>query len=247
MGAGQMSRVDASRIAVWKAGEADLPLAGSVVCSDAFFPFPDGLDRGGGRGRDGGDSAGRLGAGRGSDRGGGRARDGDGVHRHAAFPALKFCFTQKMQRRKGFLIHADAAPVNQGDLGGGDGGDERPDEKFAPAQAALPGGGEPELQFGGAKRDGVAVAEHLILKRRAVDGGQGARRDREMETAVLQFEREVPVPDAIVFKLQMVFRRASDAERKMADNRLAARLFSRKDVELNHQKIRCSTLIWSSG
>src|SRR6185295_12041665 len=43
IGAGQMSRVDSSRIAVWKAGEAGLPLAGSVVCSDAFFPFPDGL------------------------------------------------------------------------------------------------------------------------------------------------------------------------------------------------------------
>ena len=43
IGAGQMSRVDASRIAVWKAGEAKLSLKGSVVCSDAFFPFPDGL------------------------------------------------------------------------------------------------------------------------------------------------------------------------------------------------------------
>jgi len=43
IGAGQMSRVDASRIAVWKAGEAGLTLKGSVVCSDAFFPFPDGL------------------------------------------------------------------------------------------------------------------------------------------------------------------------------------------------------------
>jgi phosphoribosylaminoimidazolecarboxamide formyltransferase/IMP cyclohydrolase len=43
IGAGQMSRVDASRIAVWKAGEAGLPLQGSVVSSDAFFPFPDGL------------------------------------------------------------------------------------------------------------------------------------------------------------------------------------------------------------
>ncbi len=43
VGAGQMSRVDASRIAVWKAGEARLSLEGSVVCSDAFFPFPDGL------------------------------------------------------------------------------------------------------------------------------------------------------------------------------------------------------------
>ena len=43
IGAGQMSRVDASRIAVWKAGEAKLSLKGSVVCSDAFFPFADGL------------------------------------------------------------------------------------------------------------------------------------------------------------------------------------------------------------
>jgi len=43
IGAGQMSRVDASRLAVWKAGEAGLSLRGSVVCSDAFFPFPDGL------------------------------------------------------------------------------------------------------------------------------------------------------------------------------------------------------------
>lgn len=43
VGAGQMSRVDSSRIAVWKAGEAGLALGGSVVCSDAFFPFPDGL------------------------------------------------------------------------------------------------------------------------------------------------------------------------------------------------------------
>jgi phosphoribosylaminoimidazolecarboxamide formyltransferase / IMP cyclohydrolase len=43
IGAGQMSRVDSSRIAVWKAREAGLDLRGSVVCSDAFFPFPDGL------------------------------------------------------------------------------------------------------------------------------------------------------------------------------------------------------------
>jgi phosphoribosylaminoimidazolecarboxamide formyltransferase/IMP cyclohydrolase len=43
VGAGQMSRVDSSRIAVWKAGEAGLPLSGSSVASDAFFPFADGL------------------------------------------------------------------------------------------------------------------------------------------------------------------------------------------------------------
>ncbi len=43
IGAGQMSRVDSSKIAVWKAGEAGLPLQSSIVASDAFFPFPDGL------------------------------------------------------------------------------------------------------------------------------------------------------------------------------------------------------------
>ena len=43
VGAGQMSRVDASRIAIWKAKEAGLSLKGSAIASDAFFPFPDGL------------------------------------------------------------------------------------------------------------------------------------------------------------------------------------------------------------
>lgn len=43
IGAGQMSRIDSTRIAAWKAGEAKMPIVGSVVASDAFFPFPDGL------------------------------------------------------------------------------------------------------------------------------------------------------------------------------------------------------------
>ncbi len=43
VGVGQMSRIDASRIAIWKAKEAGLSLKGSAVASDAFFPFPDGL------------------------------------------------------------------------------------------------------------------------------------------------------------------------------------------------------------
>jgi phosphoribosylaminoimidazolecarboxamide formyltransferase/IMP cyclohydrolase len=43
IGAGQMSRVDSARIAVWKAKEAGLSLDGSAVASDALFPFPDSL------------------------------------------------------------------------------------------------------------------------------------------------------------------------------------------------------------
>src|SRR5262249_22320069 len=44
VGAGQMSRVDSSRLAAMKAQAAGLSLAGSVVASDAFFPFRDGVD-----------------------------------------------------------------------------------------------------------------------------------------------------------------------------------------------------------
>ncbi|MFW6331362.1 MAG: bifunctional phosphoribosylaminoimidazolecarboxamide formyltransferase/IMP cyclohydrolase, partial [Gemmatimonadota bacterium] len=44
IGAGQMSRVDASRIAVMKARDENVDLAGAVVASDAFFPFRDGVD-----------------------------------------------------------------------------------------------------------------------------------------------------------------------------------------------------------
>ncbi len=43
IGAGQMSRIDASEIAVSKGKKSDLDFEGCVVASDAFFPFPDGL------------------------------------------------------------------------------------------------------------------------------------------------------------------------------------------------------------
>ena len=43
IGAGQMSRVDSARIAAWKAAE-HAGAQGSVAASDAFFPFPDGLE-----------------------------------------------------------------------------------------------------------------------------------------------------------------------------------------------------------
>ena len=44
IGAGQMSRVDSSKIAVRKADEAGFDVTGSVLASDAFFPFRDGVD-----------------------------------------------------------------------------------------------------------------------------------------------------------------------------------------------------------
>jgi phosphoribosylaminoimidazolecarboxamide formyltransferase/IMP cyclohydrolase len=47
VGAGQMSRVDSVKIAVIKAATAGLSLEGSAVASDAFFPFPDGVEAAG--------------------------------------------------------------------------------------------------------------------------------------------------------------------------------------------------------
>ena len=44
IGAGQMSRIDASEIAVAKGAKSELDFAGCVVASDAFFPFADGLE-----------------------------------------------------------------------------------------------------------------------------------------------------------------------------------------------------------
>jgi len=44
IGAGQMSRVDSSMFAIQKAERSGLPLKGTVVASDAFFPFRDGID-----------------------------------------------------------------------------------------------------------------------------------------------------------------------------------------------------------
>jgi phosphoribosylaminoimidazolecarboxamide formyltransferase/IMP cyclohydrolase len=43
IGAGQMSRIDSTRIAARKAEDAGLSLKGSAVASDAFFPFADGV------------------------------------------------------------------------------------------------------------------------------------------------------------------------------------------------------------
>ncbi len=44
IGAGQMSRIDATRIACWKAKEAGLDTKGTVLASDAFFPFADNVE-----------------------------------------------------------------------------------------------------------------------------------------------------------------------------------------------------------
>ena len=85
VGAGQMSRVDSVHMAVRKAGERS---RGSVLASDAFFPFRDNVDEAAEGGRHGDRAAGRLDARRRIDRGLRRARPGDGLHRRPPLPAL---------------------------------------------------------------------------------------------------------------------------------------------------------------
>ncbi len=89
IGAGQMSRVDAVRIAFEKARELGHDPAGAVLASDAFFPFADGPAARARRGHRGADPAGRLEARRRGDRGGDGRRRGDDPHRPTPLPPLK--------------------------------------------------------------------------------------------------------------------------------------------------------------
>ena len=100
IGAGQMSRVDSSRIAHRKsidaaeaAGIEGALTKGSVVASDAFFPFPDGMlaavDAGATAVIQPGGSMNDQAVIDAAD----EARRRDGVHRHAALPALGQCST----------------------------------------------------------------------------------------------------------------------------------------------------------
>ena len=60
VGAGQMSRVYSTKIAAIKAGDEGLDVRGSVMASDAFFPFRDGIDSAAEHGISGHHPAGRL-------------------------------------------------------------------------------------------------------------------------------------------------------------------------------------------
>ena len=106
IGAGQMSRVDSARIAAWKSAEAAKAagLYGSAVSGQRrrvrrILPLrrrPGGRRR---RGRHGGHSARRIGAGCGGDRGGGCGWRRDGVHGNAPLPALSEANGVPMVRR----------------------------------------------------------------------------------------------------------------------------------------------------
>ena len=85
LGAGQMSRVDSVRIAIEK---SQSPVQGSVLASDAFFPFPDGPEIALEQGVTATDPAGRLDPRPAGGRGGRSRGRGDGLHQPPSLPAL---------------------------------------------------------------------------------------------------------------------------------------------------------------
>ena len=127
IGAGQMSRVDAVKTAVLKAGVSSTDggaLRGSVVASDAFFPFRDGLDAVVAAGASGGGAAGRIDARRRSGCRRRRTRHRDGLHRPPAFQALTGGFASCRTRpsRVGRRVDAPAkawAHVHRSDVEAG--------------------------------------------------------------------------------------------------------------------------------
>ena len=107
VGAGQMSRVNSVRLSLEK---AQVPVAGSVLASDAFFPFADGPEAAISAGVPGDHPARRLDPRRGGLRGLRRRRGGHGRHRPPALPPLMPSWTR--------TIDIDASPAATWDLVG---------------------------------------------------------------------------------------------------------------------------------
>jgi hypothetical protein len=131
---------------------------------------------------------------------------------------------------------------NQNKLPHGNQNQQGPDKVFTQAQAALRRGRKPKLELGRTDGDNVTIVQPLFFHLFAIDGGNGIGRGCHMKTILLfKFKSEVPVPNAVILQRQVVLGQASDVKRKMADDYPVARLFARKNVQINHQKIRRST------
>ena len=114
IGAGQMSRVDAVRIAIEKARELGHDPAGAVLASDAFFPFADGPELALARRRRRPDPAGRLEARRRDARRGCRRGRRHGLHGPAPLPALTDSRAAPGGIRSARLAFSDASSTWRG-------------------------------------------------------------------------------------------------------------------------------------
>src|SRR5438128_4329435 len=125
--------------------------------------------------------------------------------------------------------------VNQDDLPGAQGGEGKPSEEFACPKAALAGFTEPELNLHGADFNQVTVAQDSLLHRLAVEARERARmRLQEESVRNLQMKFQVPVPNALLFQAQIGCAIAPDHKGKTAGEGRRGRLFTGKNLELDH-------------
>lgn len=124
-----------------------------------------------------------------------------------------------------------------------------PNEEFPRTEAALPGGGQPELNANRAETDDIAIAK-------AVAGGNGLEIHREggirvltdLHTVVrLKLQGEMPVPHSGILQDQMTLIGPANIKRKAADRIATARRFAKKYIQLNHHHQDFLTSIWSPG
>ena len=124
-----------------------------------------------------------------------------------------------------------------------------PNAEFPGAEAALTGGGKPELNANRAEADDIAIAKALA-------GGNGLEIHREggirvltdLHTVVrLKFQGEMPVPHPGIVQNQMTLIGPANIKRKAADRNATARRFARKYIQLNHHHQDFLTSIWSPG
>ena len=126
IGAGQMSRVDSAFLAVHKARQAGHDPAGSVLASDGFFPFADGVEQAAGGRRDRHHPAGRLRARRGSRRGRQSPWPRDGDDRPPPVQTLaQDSMTAPAQERPPYLLGLRHLPRRLPDLLRHPGADDR--------------------------------------------------------------------------------------------------------------------------
>src|SRR5262249_16910645 len=116
-------------------------------------------------------------------------------------------------------------PIDQDDLAEADRKDSCPSQCFSPAQAMLSGFRQPELQLEGSKLKHVPVSQLSVFDELTIETDEGFGRGLEQESLHrIKVDREMFVPNALFFKLQVSGGRSTDSYRKTAGNPNGARL-----------------------
>ena len=130
-------------------------------------------------------------------------------------------------------------PENQSRLEDENADQRRPCQRFPKAERLLRTARQPESQAHGSHVDHVTIPQLAALLRFSIDGRQGVGLGRQQKTLfALEIDLNVSFPNTGVIKTQPRLGGATHQKRKLADRNIAARQFSRKNLELNHKTVR---------